>query len=101
MISLSGEQETELLTRIAKASGLESAKQWLIFGLSSQSISSYLFDPTQQDTAGEWPVIEYDEAEGVEKQHPNFIAFLKSSTAEAAEALEEVQQSQDLLDIKF
>jgi len=101
MISIRGEREDRLLESIAATSEIESVTRWLIFGLSLTSDSSYLFDPTRRDDSGEWPVMTYDDNEGIEKEYASFAAFLSSSAVQAAEALHEVQQSQDLSDIDF
>jgi hypothetical protein len=101
MISIKGARENRILRNIAETVGVDAVKRWLVFGLSSRSNSSYLFDPTLQDLSGEWPVVEYDEDEGIEKRHENFTKFLQSSAAEAVEARKEAEQGQDLSDIKF
>ena len=90
-----------VLKAIARRTGMVQAEHWLIFALSPDNTNSYLFDTTTRDEEGEWPVIGYDEGEGIERRHDNFTGFLKAGAADARDALEETRQGQDLLDMDF
>lgn len=90
-----------VLNAIARRTGIPQSENWLIFALSPENTNSYLFDTAARDDEGEWPVIGYDEGEGIERRHDNFTEFLKAGAADSRDALEETRQGQDLLDMDF
>jgi hypothetical protein len=90
-----------VLSAIARRTGIAQSENWLIFALSPDNTNSYLFDTAARDDEGEWPVIGYDEGEGIERRHDNFTEFLKAGAADSRDALEETRQGQDLLDMDF
>ena len=101
MISLIGEGAAELLGKVTNASSEGFINRCIVFGMSDQSTSAFLFDPEQQNDEGEWTVIEYDEEEGIDSVHESFLLFLMESALEAREAEQETHEGQDLLDDDF
>lgn len=99
MISFFTMGAADLLRKIAEATSKDFIQRCIVFGTSSLSTSAYLFDPEEQQSKGEWAVIEFDEEEGIESVHVNFLAFLEKSVEEVRDAKRETLQGNDILDL--
>jgi hypothetical protein len=101
MISLLASATTDVLDKIAAASGDDDMRRCIVFAMSEQSAYAFLFSSEEKNATGEWTVIEYDEDEGIDAVHTSFLAFLEKSAAEARAAEQETLAGNDLLDLDF